>query len=294
MARTPYNKYITLNGHQFHYLDWGGKQQPVILLHGLASTSRIWDFVAPLLDNSLKVLALDQRGHGMSDRPDHGYDFNSISRDLHRFVEQLELEKPIIVGHSWGGSVALEYAVLYPDSPLGLCFVDGGTIDISSRPNNTLEKARRDMAPPDFSNINIDSLIAKSQERFKTINPDETWNDTLLSNFDISDDGSVRARLSRENHMMIIEALWHHKPENLYSSVRCPVLLLPARRNESEESMVERQRYRYLSVSTAVSLLPFNKLIWFENTLHDVPLQKPRALAKIINSHIDNAYFREI
>ena len=191
VARTPYHKYVTLNGHKFHYCDWGGKQQPVILLHGLASTSRIWDFVAPLLDNSLRVLAIDQRGHGMSDKPDHGYDFNNISKDLHRFIEELQLESPIIIGHSWGGSVALEYSVLYPDIPLGLCFVDGGTIDISSRPNNTLEKARIEMAPPDFSDIDVNSLIIRSKERFKKTNPDDTWNESLISNFDINEDGTL-------------------------------------------------------------------------------------------------------
>lgn len=286
----PYHKYVTLNGHKFHYSDSGGKQQPVILLHGLASTSRIWDLVAPLLDNSVRVIALDQRGHGMSDKPDHGYEFKNISKDLHRFIEQLQLESPIIIGHSWGGSVALKYAALYPDIPLGLCFVDGGTIDISSRPNYTLEKARIEMAPPDFSGIDVNSLIIRSKERFKHINPNGTWNESLLSNFQISEDGTVRARLSRENHMKIIEALWYHKPQELYSSVVCPVLLLPARRNETEDTMIERQKYRNLSVTIAANLLPYSKLIWFEDTIHDVPLQKPQTLANIINSHIRNGY----
>ena len=53
-----------------------------MLLHGLASTHRIWDLVAPLLAQDFSVVALDQRGHGESAKPDSGYDFGTVAADL--------------------------------------------------------------------------------------------------------------------------------------------------------------------------------------------------------------------
>src|SRR5207248_4685095 len=64
------------------YRDWGGEGQPLVLLHGLASNARIWDLVAPRLAAHFRVLALDQRSHGLTDPAEDGYDFPSIVRDL--------------------------------------------------------------------------------------------------------------------------------------------------------------------------------------------------------------------
>ncbi|MCH7786907.1 MAG: alpha/beta hydrolase, partial [Chloroflexi bacterium] len=139
--QTPRDESVVVGELRLQYRNWGGSGQPIVLLHGLASTSHIWDLVAPILANDFSVVALDQRGHGLSEKPDHGYDFAFMTADLHGFINALELDKSLIIGHSWGGSVALEYAVTHPDVPIGLCFVDGGTIEISGRPGATLEKA---------------------------------------------------------------------------------------------------------------------------------------------------------
>ncbi|MFN8598748.1 MAG: alpha/beta fold hydrolase, partial [Anaerolineae bacterium] len=74
--------YIEANGLRFHALDWGGRGDWLVLLHGLASQAHIWDLVAPQLIDRFRVIAIDQRGHGLSDKPDSGYDFATITRDL--------------------------------------------------------------------------------------------------------------------------------------------------------------------------------------------------------------------
>ena len=78
---TPKDCYIDLRGLPFHYRDWGGDGRPVLLLHGLASTCHIWDLVAPLLAEDFRVVALDQRGHGLSAQVDDGFDFATVSGD---------------------------------------------------------------------------------------------------------------------------------------------------------------------------------------------------------------------
>ena len=155
---TPSDCYVDLRGLPFHYRDWGGDGRPVLLLHGLASTCHIWDLVAPLLAEDFRVVALDQRGHGLSAQVEEGYDFAAVSGDAAAFIKSLGWERPVIVGHSWGADVALELAAAKPDVAAGLIFVDGGTIEPSARPGWSLEQARQDMAPPIFTGFTPDMM----------------------------------------------------------------------------------------------------------------------------------------
>ena len=119
MTPAPKDEWVNLNGLSFHYRDWGGSGQPIVLLHGLASTCHIWDMVAPILAEDNAVIALDQRGHGVSAKPDDGYDFATVSNDLLDLIRARNMERPIIVGHSWGADVALEFAVAYREIARG-------------------------------------------------------------------------------------------------------------------------------------------------------------------------------
>ena len=290
MAPGTKDKYASANGLRLHYRDWGGSGQPLVLLHGLASTCRIWDLVAPILAEDFSVVALDQRGHGLSDKPDHGYDFASVSRDLREFVREMGMEQPLVVGHSWGGSVALEFAVRYPELPRGLCWVDGGMIEISGRPGATLENAKQEMAPPSFEGVTTAQLLERARTRRWLGAMDERLEGTLLANFRVLDDGTIRARLSRENHMRIIEALWVHRPSELYARVRQPVLIMPARR-AGDQSPAARRFRREESVERAAALLPASKLVWLEDSIHDVPLQRPELVAGVITRHFEDGFF---
>ena len=148
----PEDEYTRYGGLRMHVRNWGGEGRPVILLHGLASTCRIWDFVAPILARDFAVIAVDQRGHGDSGKPETGYDFASVGSDLAAMLEGRGIERPVLVGHSWGADVALELAVANPELLQGIVFVDGGTIDASAR-YDSLDDALVQMAPPDFRGV---------------------------------------------------------------------------------------------------------------------------------------------
>ena len=99
MNQTPSDLEVVLpSGLKVSYRDWGGAGTTVLLLHGLASSSRIWDFVAPILQTKFRVLAPDQRGHGRSDRPDRSFDFATYVADLVDLHEVLELGRTVLVG----------------------------------------------------------------------------------------------------------------------------------------------------------------------------------------------------
>ena len=290
MPDGPRDLTTRLGGIPFHYRDWGGAGQPIVLLHGLASTSHIWDLVAPLLKRECRVVALDQRGHGESGKPDQGYDFATVTADLDNFIARIGFDLPLIVGHSWGGDVALEYAADRPSRTLGLCFVDGGTIDISSRQGADLETAKREMAPPDFTGMTLDQLRERARGRFGELISDDQREQILAANFEVLDDRTIRARLSRANHMRIIEALWDHHPAELYPRVLCPVLLMPARQN-SDPPSTSRSSRRSEAIVRAEELLPVSATVWLEDSVHDVPLQRPELVASVISDHFRSGFF---
>ena len=289
MPAQPTDAHTSVNGNAFHYRDWGGDGQPIALVHGLASNCRIWDLVAPILSRSFRVVALDQRGHGESFKPDSGYDFATATADLRGFLDVLGIENPIIVGHSWGADVALEYAINYPGQARGICFVDGGTIDISSQPGATLEAAKERMAPPLWTGVTLESF--RSRIRSRRIGGDDTpaIEQIVLANFDINDDGTIASRLTRENHFRIIEALWEHKPFDLYPQLDCPILLMPCRQNNP--SPEARRWRREEAIARAEKLIPEAKTVWMEDSIHDVPLQRPALVASTISDHIANGFF---
>ena len=289
MADRPEDCIVSVNGNSLHYRDWGGSGQPVVLVHGLASNCRIWDLVAPILSQQFRVVALDQRGHGQSFKPDEGYDFATVVSDLDGVIDALEFTHPIIVGHSWGGDVALEYDIAYPGKARGLCFVDGGTIEISGRDDWTLDDAKREMAPPLWTGVTLEAFSARLQSRSIAMDNPHI-EDIVLANFEVQEDGTIASRLSRENHFRIIEALWDHRPSELYHNVRCPVLLMPARQKGDGSPQARRFR-REESIARAESLLPRGKTVWMEDSIHDVPIQRPELVASTIATHINNGFF---
>jgi pimeloyl-ACP methyl ester carboxylesterase len=276
----PKEGFADISGLGLHYKDWGGEGQPILLLHGLASNCSIWDLVAHcLVEGGARVVAYDQRGHGRSDKPHDGYDFSTIARDAHHFWDSFDLEPPVIVGHSWGGNVALQCAVDYPDQVAGLVLVDGGFFEPSSRPGWTLEVALREMAPPDFNGRTGQQM----RERIRTGSLARWWSPEIerivMDNFSISPEGHVRPHLSRENHLKIVRAMWHQKPSQLYLRVQCPSLVLACRHGPPKSPAEDP---RAAQVETARRLLPNSDVRWLNDTIHDVPLQRPRDLAEMI------------
>jgi esterase len=120
------DRFIRLNGLQFHYRDWGNEGAPVLLLlHGGWQAATDWDAVAEVLTNRYHVLALDQRGHGGSDRATD-YALERFADDLEAFVSHLGLRRFALLGFSWGGTVAYFYAARQPESLSALVIVDIG------------------------------------------------------------------------------------------------------------------------------------------------------------------------
>jgi pimeloyl-ACP methyl ester carboxylesterase len=103
-----------------------GAGDPVVLIHGLGSSSRDWELQLPALADHYRVLTYDVRGHGASSKPRGPYRVTQFARDLALLLERLEHRPAHIVGISMGGMIAFQLAVDRPDLVRSLVIVNSG------------------------------------------------------------------------------------------------------------------------------------------------------------------------
>lgn len=110
---------------RIHFRDWGNPDHPpLVLVHGLRDHSHSFDDLARGLARDYRVYAVDLRGHGDSETTPY-YAFGHFVGDLRNLVRALRLEKPIVVGHSFGGEVVGQWAGTFPDVPRALVILEG-------------------------------------------------------------------------------------------------------------------------------------------------------------------------
>ena len=112
-----------VNGVRLHYVA-GGSGQPFLCLPGWPQTWYSYQPIAAELARHYRVLILDLRGMGSSDKPAAGYDKKTMARDVYELVQQLELGPVALLGHDIGGMVATSFAFNYPDSTAKLVVLD--------------------------------------------------------------------------------------------------------------------------------------------------------------------------
>lgn len=118
------NKYTTTNGVKLHYVE-GGSGKPLLCLPGWPQTWYSLKPVALQLAEKYRVIIVDLRGMGSSEKPESGYDKKTMAKDILGIIEQLSLKNVSIMGHDIGGMVAMSLAFNHPDVVEKLIVLDG-------------------------------------------------------------------------------------------------------------------------------------------------------------------------
>lgn len=103
-----------------------GPAPAALLLHGIGNYGRAWDFVADAVAGRMRLVAPDARGHGDSVKPETGYAPSDFAADALAILDALDIERPVIVGHSMGGGHALAFALAHPERVERLVIIDIG------------------------------------------------------------------------------------------------------------------------------------------------------------------------
>jgi pimeloyl-ACP methyl ester carboxylesterase len=297
------SSYLLIKDLRVHYLHWNldGAGRQVLLLHGLASNARIWELTTPdLQKQDMVLIAPDLRGHGLTDKPGGVYDLETYLHDLAAFANATNFEQPLIVGHSWGALLALEFAARFPFGPLapaGIVLVDGGMTQLDQAKQAgqlmTFEQMRAQMQPPDLDGTPLETFLAHLEAGDQDWKADERVVRIILSNFKVTQQSApdearepievIHPHLSREHHMQIVRSMWEYPTYRRFSLVRCPVLMVPAQpppqASDRDREYLIMKREGILKAQETIDDL---QLHWLENSVHDIPLQHPQALAEII------------
>jgi pimeloyl-ACP methyl ester carboxylesterase len=105
---------------------WEGKGKQILCIHGLTANSRFWDCLASALSPHHRVIAIDLRGRGLSDKPPTGYSIEHHCKDVLSLIDDLGLKRPVLMGHSLGAFISLVFSAKYPQRVDRLILVDGG------------------------------------------------------------------------------------------------------------------------------------------------------------------------
>ena len=114
------------DGIQIQLAVWEGKGKEILCIHGITANSRFWDCLASALAPHYRVIAMDLRGRGLSDKPPTGYAIEHHCKDILALMNDQGLNRPILMGHSLGAFISLVFAAQHPQRVDRLILVDGG------------------------------------------------------------------------------------------------------------------------------------------------------------------------
>ena len=190
------NKIIQTNGINLHYLDSESVGQTVILMHGLTANAHAFDgLLKEGLGKKYRIISVDLRGRGESDKPTEGYTMKDHAQDILGLMDALGLEKCIIGGHSFGALLTF-YMAFHHDERIEKMLL----LDAAAR----LHPQTKEMLIPALSRIgqtypSFDTYLEKVKSgAYMTY-----WEDTMLSYYQAdvqtNEDGSVTQRSTPEN-----------------------------------------------------------------------------------------------
>lgn len=219
---------------RIHHL--GGTGPPLVCVHATGFHGRVWEPFVPRLREHFSIVALDQRGHGDSDKPESGYEWTKFGDDVLAVVDELGVDGAIGLGHSAGATALVFAETSRPGTFSRLALMDPTMIPPEFRPaaaspggfNPMSEQARRRRAVWDSP----DDLL----ERLRTGTPLSSWREDFLHAYVVygtkpRQDGSVELKCPPEIEALVYAAAPAHNAWERLSELGCPTLIVTGERS---------------------------------------------------------------
>jgi pimeloyl-ACP methyl ester carboxylesterase len=256
---------------------------PVLLLHGLSQQRHFWNPVVARLRAPI-IACLDQRAHGESLLDlDSDVTIARCADDVSELASMMGWDEIIVVGHSWGASVALRAAAADPVRVRSVALIDGGLW--GPRMLGDRATVRERLRPPALG-IPAEDLWAMVESEAPYL--DDEARAALAPTFVTDGAGLVRTRIGVERHMMVLDGLLDYDPLPDLAAVRCPVWAVVCEQQAPASLDDAWAQARSTAITTAAAL-PQVRLQRWMGAVHDVPLQWPSLVAGLIDTIHDEA-----
>jgi len=245
--------YFEHEGCTLHYEEYG-HGAPVLLVHGLGSSTLDWEMQVPALAAHYRVILMDMRGHGRSDKPRQRYSIAGYSADVLALIEHLKLDRVHLVGISMGGMIGFQLAVDQPQALSSLCVVNSMPEVKVRKPGDYLQWASRWILGRLLGLRNIGRILGRvlfpkpgQADLRRKITERWATNDkrAYLASFDAIVGWGVQERLAR---------------------ITCPTLIVSADHDYTPVAMKE----------SYVKLIPDARLVVIADSRHATPLDQPQ------------------
>ncbi len=223
-------KDIAINGIKLHVADWPGEGTPILCLPGLTANCRYMDNIGERLSPQFRVIAVDFRGRGDSDKTPNGYHFAQHASDIIGLLDTLSLDKVILLGHSYGAAISSYIASQNPDRVHRVILVDGGgggpKVDYEDLLNNI---------EPMITRLATKYGSAEAYfEEMKNMYEGEWSKHTeayLKHDIGTNEDGTSSPKLTKERALQDLYSLKEFDPYHAWTNIQAPSLFLWASGN---------------------------------------------------------------
>lgn len=220
------DKYIQTNGIQLHALDYPGEEPTLVYLPGLTANAHLFSGVAQAgLTPRFRILGLDLRGRGSSDKPESGYTMADHAADLIGVLDAEGIAKATLVGHSFGGLLSMYMAATHPDRVERIVIIDAAK---SAASQEVAEMIRPSLARLGVVLPSVDVYLAAVKQMPYL----DGWDDSLEAYFradmHVNEDGTARANASATAIGAAIDGVLAEDWDAIINRITCPAILINA------------------------------------------------------------------
>jgi pimeloyl-ACP methyl ester carboxylesterase len=239
VGKQPEDRFIHTESLKLHYLEWGSDQtQTMVLLHGIGDTAHIWDHFCQDASDRFRIIALDQRGHGLSDwTVPPAYRCDDYVTDLDRLIHDLQLTGIILMGHSMGALHATRYASLRPEKVSGLIHAD-----IEPCPPEWNKKYLLNLyeqLPAHYDSV--DEYVGEIQRNSPYADREMLYN-IASSALTRGKDGKYRSQFDRK----VLLHFDHYDLRPYLKSIRCPSLIIRGKESRVMDNQIAEEMSRMI------------------------------------------------
>jgi len=274
MPAKPVSRFVAVNGVRLHYLDFAGDGPTAVLHHATGFHSWVWTPIAEALAGRYRVYAIDGRGHGDSDKPVDGYQWEAFVADFTAFVEFLDRRPVFGIGHSLGATATAGAAAARPDLFRAVVLLDPIFYPRESR---TSLAGEHPIAAAARRRREVWGSHDEVFESYQGRGPFAKWRDDVLRLYVdhgfALENGGVRLKCPPPVEAQVYRMAASFDPWAAVERLRLPVLVVRGAQSTT---------FSAKDAAETARRLPDGKLVTLEGASHTFPMEQPGEVARAI------------